>query len=158
MNVPTSWQRWPRQRKDHVDFSFCPSRIQIKISTRREILEARQQRWSGSSNARWTYLLLRKVDYKRMFGDFFLNQVFTSHDVFPYYQARPSRKHAQCPCRRFDGSIFHVLFECQKLAHLRQSWALNWQRKELKDLLKIEFFGHAFSDIVKELFIVAFPL
>ncbi|GBM18004.1 hypothetical protein AVEN_13134-1 [Araneus ventricosus] len=30
--------------KDHVDFSFCPSRIQIKIAARIEILDAWQQR------------------------------------------------------------------------------------------------------------------
>ncbi|GBM01163.1 hypothetical protein AVEN_27259-1 [Araneus ventricosus] len=30
--------------KDHADFSFCPSRIQIKNAARREILEAWQQR------------------------------------------------------------------------------------------------------------------
>ncbi|GBM42953.1 hypothetical protein AVEN_140830-1 [Araneus ventricosus] len=57
--------------KDHVDFSFCPSSIQIKNAARREILEAWQQYWSGSSNARWIYALLSKVAYKRMFGDFF---------------------------------------------------------------------------------------
>ncbi|GBO05350.1 hypothetical protein AVEN_162365-1 [Araneus ventricosus] len=58
--------------KDHVDFSFSPSRIQIKNAAAREILEAWQQSLSGSSNARWTYSLLSKVDYKRMYGDFFL--------------------------------------------------------------------------------------
>ncbi|GBL75255.1 hypothetical protein AVEN_194485-1 [Araneus ventricosus] len=63
--------------KDRVDFSLCLSRIQIKNATRREILEAWQQRWSGSSNARWTYSLLSKVDHRRIYGDFFLNQVFT---------------------------------------------------------------------------------
>ncbi|GBN63214.1 hypothetical protein AVEN_186663-1 [Araneus ventricosus] len=68
--------------KDPVDFSFSPSRIQIKNAARREILEAWQQRWSGSSNATWTYSLLSKVDYKRIYGDFFLNHVVTGHGVF----------------------------------------------------------------------------
>ncbi|GBN82257.1 hypothetical protein AVEN_237035-1 [Araneus ventricosus] len=140
--------------KDHVDFSFSPSRIQIKNAARREILEAWQQLWSGSSNARWTYSLLSKVDYKRMYGDFYLNQVFTGHGVFPCHQAHLFGKDPRCPCRRADDSIFHVLFQCQKLAHLRQSWPRNWQSKELKGLLKIEFFRQAFSDIVN----VAFPL
>ncbi|GBM17204.1 hypothetical protein AVEN_1973-1 [Araneus ventricosus] len=126
--------------KDPVDFSFSPSRIQIKNAARREILEAWQQRWSGRSNATWTYSLLSKVDYKRMYGDFFLIQVVTGHDVFPYHQARLFGKDLQYPCRRADGSIFRVLFECQKLSHLRQFRPRNCQRKELKDLLKIYFF------------------
>ncbi|GBN50906.1 hypothetical protein AVEN_149586-1 [Araneus ventricosus] len=126
--------------KDHVDFSFCPFRIQIKNVARKEILEAWQQRFSGSSDASRTYSLLSKADYKRIYGDFFLNQVFMGHGVFPCYQACLFGKDPQCPCRSADGSIFHVFFECQKLTHLRQSWPRNWQGKELKDLLKIEFF------------------
>ncbi|GBL88847.1 hypothetical protein AVEN_158958-1 [Araneus ventricosus] len=132
-------------------------KIQIKNAAQREILEAWQQRWSGSSNARWTYLLLSKVDSKRIYGDFFLNQVFTGHGVFPCHQARLFRKDPQCLYRRADGSIFHVLFEL-KMNHFRQSWPRIWQGKELKDLLKIEFFRRACSDIVKELFNIAFPL
>ncbi|GBO38627.1 hypothetical protein AVEN_171765-1 [Araneus ventricosus] len=73
--------------KDHVDFSFCPSGIQIKYAARRKILEAWQQRWSGSSNASWTYSMLSKVDTKRIYGDFFLSQVFTCNGVFPCHQA-----------------------------------------------------------------------
>ncbi|GBO07530.1 hypothetical protein AVEN_58803-1 [Araneus ventricosus] len=60
-------------------------KIQIKNAAPREILEAWQQRWSGSSNARWTYSLLSKVDYKRIYGDFFLNQFSTGHGVFPFF-------------------------------------------------------------------------
>ncbi|GBM56656.1 hypothetical protein AVEN_250266-1 [Araneus ventricosus] len=107
--------------KDHVDFSFCPSRIQIKNAARREILEAWQQRWSGSSNARRTYSLLSKVDSKRIYGDFFLNQVSTGHGAFPCHHASLFGKDPQRPCRRADGSIFHVLFECQKKKDSRGS-------------------------------------
>ncbi|GBN57061.1 hypothetical protein AVEN_195158-1 [Araneus ventricosus] len=97
--------------KSHMNCSFCLSRIQIKNAARREILEAWQQRWSGSSNATWTYSLLSKVDYKRMYGDFFLIRVVTGHDVFPCHQARLFGKDPQYPCRRAYGYVFRVLFE-----------------------------------------------
>ncbi|GBM98358.1 hypothetical protein AVEN_273385-1 [Araneus ventricosus] len=111
--------------------------------------------WRHGNNVGQVVLTL---DGSTQYDDFFLNQVFTGHGVFPCHQARLFVKDPQCTCRRADGSIFHVLFECQKLTHLRQSWPRNWQRKELTDLLKTEFFRRAFSDIVKELFNVAFPL
>ncbi|GBM50463.1 hypothetical protein AVEN_218481-1 [Araneus ventricosus] len=68
--------------KDHVDFSFCPSRGQIKNAAQKEILEAWQERWSSGSKARWTYSLLSKVDYKRTKGDFFLIQVLRAMALF----------------------------------------------------------------------------
>ncbi|GBM05539.1 hypothetical protein AVEN_94812-1 [Araneus ventricosus] len=67
----------------HVDFSVCPSRIQIKNSARKEILQACQESWFNGSKAIWTYSLLGKEYYKRVNGVLFLNQVFTGQGVFP---------------------------------------------------------------------------
>ncbi|GBM67146.1 hypothetical protein AVEN_162419-1 [Araneus ventricosus] len=119
--------------KYHVDFSFCPSRIQIKNAARKEILKAWQERWPAGSKARWIYSFLSKVDYKRMNADFFLNQVLTGHGVFPCHQSRFFGKDPQWPCIRAEGSIFQVLLECQKCAYLRQSWPSNLQSKELTE-------------------------
>ncbi|GBN46972.1 hypothetical protein AVEN_128696-1 [Araneus ventricosus] len=73
------------------------------------IMKAWQEHWSSGSKARLTYSLLEKVDHKRMNGDFFLNQDFTGHGVFPSHQARFLGKDPQCPCGRGEGPVFYAL-------------------------------------------------
>ncbi|GBM60414.1 hypothetical protein AVEN_206652-1 [Araneus ventricosus] len=70
-------------------------RIQIKYASRKEILEAWQERWSSGSKARWTYSLLSRVDYKRMNGDFFLHQVYTGR--YPLSSSSRFRQRSPMP-------------------------------------------------------------
>ncbi|GBM46034.1 hypothetical protein AVEN_179286-1 [Araneus ventricosus] len=99
-----------------ADFSFSPSRIKIINVVWRHGKNVGQVvlKLDGPIHckAKWTIMD-------------FLNQVFTSHGVFPSHQASFFGKKPQWPCRRGECSVIHILLECHKWVHLTQSWTIN---------------------------------
>lgn len=42
--------------------------------------------WNNSTNGRVTWRYINKVDFNKIYSDFYLNQVITGHGEFPQFQ------------------------------------------------------------------------
>ncbi|GBL86981.1 Retrovirus-related Pol polyprotein from type-1 retrotransposable element R1 [Araneus ventricosus] len=73
--------------KDVIDVEFFQSAGQLRNTSNQNIRENWQARWSNSRKRIWTRTFYEKVDTKRICGDFYFNQVLTSHGVFGSFQA-----------------------------------------------------------------------
>ncbi|GBM56911.1 hypothetical protein AVEN_200323-1 [Araneus ventricosus] len=73
-----------------------------------------QQRWEGSQNSRFLFGMMPNINRKRCYGDFFINQILTTHGCFPQHQHRLFGKSPDCFCGRDFGTITHYVYGCSK--------------------------------------------
>ncbi|GBM41981.1 hypothetical protein AVEN_3604-1 [Araneus ventricosus] len=81
-----------------------------------------QQRWEGSQNSRFLFGMMPNINTKRCYGDFFINQILTTHGCFPQHQHRLFGKSPDCFCGRDFGTITHYVYGCSKYNNIRQKF------------------------------------
>lgn len=122
---------------------------QIKTNARKITDIEWQERWDNpDAKGRHTYEIFPVVSTKRLFGDFFLNQILTNHGVWGTYQQRFFKRTAAC---RYCGShqdIKHLILNCTKFKELRGT-TFN-QKPEIVDWMKSRKCKEIIIRIVKE--------
>ncbi|GBM67405.1 hypothetical protein AVEN_188004-1 [Araneus ventricosus] len=78
--------------------------------------------------------MARKMEYSAK-GDFYYNQVLTSHGVFGAHQERLFGKEGGCPCGEQLETIEHILSKCKIWEKEKDNWPKNWRQKDISDLV-----------------------
>ncbi|GBL94963.1 hypothetical protein AVEN_187476-1 [Araneus ventricosus] len=110
-----------------------------------------QERWNNSAKASWTKKFFKEVKFSRLYGDFYYNQVLTSHGVFGALQKRLFGKEGGCPCGEQLETVEHILLRCKIWGKERDDWPKSWLQKDISDLVFYLPLKKGFIDILKKL-------
>ncbi|GBM38009.1 hypothetical protein AVEN_141996-1 [Araneus ventricosus] len=116
--------------KDQIDTEFGPSKAQVRYRDKELLATKWQERWNNSEKGSWTKKFFKEVKFSRLYGDFYYNQVLTSHGVFGAYQKRLFDKEGGCPCGEQLETIEHILLKCKISGKERDDWPKSWLQKD----------------------------
>ncbi|GBN73867.1 hypothetical protein AVEN_150656-1 [Araneus ventricosus] len=117
--------------KDQIDAEFGPSKAQVSLAK------------NGSC-------AIKPQPTNRLYGDFYYNQMLTSHGVFGVHQGRLFGKEGGCPCGELE-TIDHILLKCKILGEERDDWPKSWLQKDISDLVFHSPFKKGAIDILETL-------
>ncbi|GBO26919.1 hypothetical protein AVEN_67139-1 [Araneus ventricosus] len=137
--------------EEEINFKFGKSRQQIENRENKLILEKWQYRWSHSEKGIWTREFFPKVDTKRIKGNFYVNQVYSGHGVFPAHQARFFGKSDTCICGREQGTVAHVMKTCDKWNKVRNNWPGGWDELIIQQIMSFSKCRRDVAKILEEL-------
>lgn len=108
--------------KDNVDINFHNTKYQLWNKLDLKYNEKRNTRWETSSKGRETWKYIKSVDDRKIYSDFYLNQVITEHGIFPKHQAEKFNKVERCLCNLAEGTVDHVLKDCILIDDVRTKY------------------------------------
>lgn len=95
--------------------------------------------------------LYQGVNVKKIYSDFYLNQIITGHGIFPEYQSKMFNKTDLCLCEQAVGSIEHVIKDCVLVRDTRLKYlTIDLMQKDLDYLLKHRAGTFALKSILKQ--------
>ena len=96
-----------------IDYTFSYTKVQIRNLLNEDILNMWQNRWNADKKGRVTFAILPRVDTKRLYGDFYLNQALTEHGNSDCFKNRFFGLPAICRfCQMNVGDFNHYILEC----------------------------------------------
>ncbi|GBM85897.1 hypothetical protein AVEN_144324-1 [Araneus ventricosus] len=137
--------------KDQIYTEFGPSEAQVRYSGKVLLATKWQERWNNSAKGSWTKKFFKEAKFNRLHGDFYYNQVLTSHGVFGAHQERLFGKEGACPCGEQLETIEHILLKCKIWGKERDDWSKIWLQKDISDLVFYSPFKKSATDILKKL-------
>ncbi|GBO15135.1 hypothetical protein AVEN_272154-1 [Araneus ventricosus] len=121
--------------KQKIVFYFCKAKQQRKTEMRKNIRQNWQILWDPSREGKQVNKLVDKVDEKRVLGDFYLNQMITSHGAFKTYQNRFFGKSPTCFCAKDEGTVEHTILKCDAWQDIRDTY-FRKNSSSIKELLQ----------------------
>lgn len=107
--------------------------------------------WDSSNKGRLTWKYIKKVNVKKIYSDFYLNQIISGHGIFPAYQAEKFKKTDICLCEQAVGTIEHVINDCELVKDARLKYlTTDLMQKDLDYLLNHRSGTLALKMILKE--------
>ncbi|GBM98046.1 hypothetical protein AVEN_257979-1 [Araneus ventricosus] len=97
--------------KAPTDTEFGASKAQVRYKGKVLLATKWQERWDNSAKGSWAKEFFREVKFNRIYGDFYCNQVLTSHGVFGAHQERLFCKDGGCPCGERLETIGHIFIK-----------------------------------------------
>ncbi|GBM14049.1 hypothetical protein AVEN_209942-1 [Araneus ventricosus] len=137
--------------KDQIDTEFGPSKAQVRYRGKELLATKWQERWNNSEKGPWTKKFFKEVKFSRLYGDFYYNQVLTSHGVFGAHQKRLFGKKGGRPCGEQLETIEHILLKCKIWGKEGDDWPNSWLQKDISDLVFYSPFKKVAIDILKKL-------
>ncbi|GBL74463.1 hypothetical protein AVEN_235409-1 [Araneus ventricosus] len=83
-------------RLERTDYFFSKSCLQIRNEAKIKIPTRWQEKWKSLKNGKWTRRFFDEVNFNRVLGNFYENQIYTTHGVFGTYQERFFHKNPIC--------------------------------------------------------------
>ncbi|GBN58468.1 hypothetical protein AVEN_187346-1 [Araneus ventricosus] len=105
--------------KDSVDHVVPLPKSWIKTKLKEFLIRDWQDRWDSSRNARFLFGIFPDVSFSRSFGDFYINQILTTHGSFPIHQNKFFGKPSYCICGLDEGTVSHCICSCPRFRHTR---------------------------------------
>ncbi|GBM56600.1 hypothetical protein AVEN_133079-1 [Araneus ventricosus] len=121
--------------QDQIDTEFGSSKAQVRYRGKVLLATKWQERWNNSAKGSWTKKYFKEVQFNRLYGDFYYNQVLTSHGVFGAHQERLFGKEGGCPCGEQLETIEHILLKFKIWGKERDDWPNSWLQKDISDLV-----------------------
>ncbi|GBM44147.1 hypothetical protein AVEN_257095-1 [Araneus ventricosus] len=109
-------------RRENIDHIVKIPKSWVNNQFKLLALNKWQQRWEGSQNSRFLFGMMPNINTKRCYGDFFINQILTTHGCFPQQQHRLFGKSPDCFCGRDFGTITHYVYGCSKYNNIREKF------------------------------------
>ncbi|GBN17961.1 Putative protein in type-1 retrotransposable element R1DM [Araneus ventricosus] len=109
-------------RRENIDHIVKIPKSWVNHQFKLLALKKWQQRWEGSQNSRFLFGMMPNINTKRCYGDFFINQILTTHGCFPQHQHRLFGKSPDCFCGRDFGTITHYVYGCSKYNNIREKF------------------------------------
>ncbi|GBN59140.1 hypothetical protein AVEN_19944-1 [Araneus ventricosus] len=106
-------------RREAVDQVLGIPKSWLQYILKQDTLLKWQKRWESSPKSRFLYGLMSTVSTKRCYGDFFLNQILTTHGCFPQHQHKFFGKSPSCICGTDFGTVSHYIFGCSRYHFIR---------------------------------------
>ncbi|GBM21852.1 hypothetical protein AVEN_32843-1 [Araneus ventricosus] len=119
--------------KDQIDTEFGPSKAQVRYRGKELLATKWEERWNNSAKGSWTKKFFKEVEFSRLYGDFYYNQVLTSHRVFGAHQQRLFGGEGGCPSVEQLETIVHILLKCKIWGKERDDWPKRWLQKDISD-------------------------
>ncbi|GBL71527.1 hypothetical protein AVEN_271800-1 [Araneus ventricosus] len=131
----------------------CKNNVENQYSQTELLLLATkwQERWKNSAKGSCTKKFFEEVKFNMLYGDFYYNQVLTSHGVFGAHQQRLFGKEGVCPCGEQLETIDHSLLKCKIWGKERDDCPTSWLQKDISDLVFYSPFKKGAIDILKTL-------
>lgn len=104
---------------------------------------------SSSMKGRTIWMYIKNGDDKRIYSDFYLNQILSGHRIFLVYQAEKFNKTDICYCNQAVGTIDHIIRDCCLVNDTRYLTA-DLVQQDIADLLRMKVGTHAIRLIMKE--------
>lgn len=109
-------------RKNQIEQVLGIPKSWLNYNLKYDTLSKWQKRWEFSLNSRFLYGLMPIVNTKKCYGDFFLNQILTTHGCFPQHQNRFFGKSPLCICGTDFGTVSHYIFGCPRYHSIRSKF------------------------------------
>ncbi|GBN90275.1 Putative protein in type-1 retrotransposable element R1DM [Araneus ventricosus] len=106
--------------KECIDHIVPLPRSWIRFKLKESLIENRQSNWNSSRNARFLFGIFSDVSFNRCLGDFYLNQILTTHGAFPIHQGRFFGKQSLCRCGLDEGTVSHCVYGCPRFHSIRE--------------------------------------
>ncbi|GBO35083.1 Putative protein in type-1 retrotransposable element R1DM [Araneus ventricosus] len=108
--------------RDDIDHVVPMPKSSIKYKMRESLIKDWQDRWKFSRNARFLFGIFPEVSFRHCFGDFYINQILTTHGSFPIHQSRFFGKSSLCICGLDEGTVSHFIYGCPRFSSIREKF------------------------------------
>ncbi|GBM43612.1 hypothetical protein AVEN_210553-1 [Araneus ventricosus] len=108
--------------RDNSDHVVPMPKSWIKYKMRESLIRDWQDRWNFLRNARFLFGIFLEVSLRRCFGDFYINQILTTHGSFPIRQSRFFGKSSLCICGLDEGTVSHCIYGCLRFCSIREKF------------------------------------
>ncbi|GBN70716.1 hypothetical protein AVEN_30268-1 [Araneus ventricosus] len=106
--------------KECIDHIVPLPRSWIRFKLKESLIENWQSNWNSSRNARFLFGIFSDVSFNRCLGDFYLNQILTTHGAFPIHQGRFFGRQSLCRCGLDEGTVSHCVYGCPRFHSIRE--------------------------------------
>ncbi|GIY36430.1 RNase H domain-containing protein [Caerostris darwini] len=140
--------------KTEIDYVQKFTKIQIKKILENKMDKTWQDKWDSSTKGRLLYQIYPKINRKRICGDFYLNQVLTTHGALAIYQQRFFGKSSVCPCGANEETRYHLIYDCTLWTEERKAFPTDFRSLSIRSLFENRKVKTIIRDIMEKRFLM----
>ncbi|XP_071041916.1 uncharacterized protein [Parasteatoda tepidariorum] len=146
-------------QRPEIDLFDQKPKSSVKLSMFKRNINLWQNMWDDDQNqGRHTHHLIPRVNYRKIYGNFYLNQFITNHGTQGTYQSKFHNKSPLCNNCKVTDDLEHILIHCPLFDNIRKAnFPVNLTYSSLKHHWRIPAMQKGIERIIESHFSAGLP-